>query len=449
MVRVNETRMRKPRVRERAHGLPCERRSTPSHPCRTSSPTPWWLIWREAALRSVRVSVRGKRRACATAGRLPCRRTRQSMGEYRPGVTSPHTPYPPRRAPRHPLTLAGPVRRPRAPVLCAQALLLHRKRTYRRPSYPLPLPPPPTTPALCVPTRFLSVAPATSFHVILFPRCASPCRLRFPPPGPLSSPSPSRRRASPRFAHSDCRTCALCPSLRYSRVFRQSRSRLFARTELHAELALYLVLAPYRPLTLPRCDHRSCPVPPFSLLFLSFSPSLSLFLFVVVFLLIFAVSRIFLGYYYAQIGLPRSTSNGALHASLVSYMSSNFFATCSPSLPLISSHPLFLSLSLSSPPREPACLLSPNRDSPELDFPPVSLTYYLLQSLALHLRVSAVAWIPIRPHDDGSRLVRAFFSTAGRIFATRKSGFLCGLSVIRAFTFFWSTRQSGRLFLPP
>lgn len=38
------------------------------------------------------VRVRGKRRACAITGGLPCRRTRRSsMSEYRPGVTSPHT----------------------------------------------------------------------------------------------------------------------------------------------------------------------------------------------------------------------------------------------------------------------------------------------------------------------------------------------------------------------
>lgn len=47
------------------------------------------------------VRVRGKRRACAITGGLPCRRTRRSsMSEYRPGVTSPHTL--PQRA--HPLS---------------------------------------------------------------------------------------------------------------------------------------------------------------------------------------------------------------------------------------------------------------------------------------------------------------------------------------------------------
>lgn len=37
--------------------------------------------------------MRGKRRACAITGRLPCRRTQGgcSMSEYRPGMTSPHT----------------------------------------------------------------------------------------------------------------------------------------------------------------------------------------------------------------------------------------------------------------------------------------------------------------------------------------------------------------------
>lgn len=71
------------------------------------------------------VRVRGKRRACAIAEGLPCRRTRRSsMSEYRPGVTSPHTlsqralPLPPPSLSLHPdvpyltalLTRSAPLR---------------------------------------------------------------------------------------------------------------------------------------------------------------------------------------------------------------------------------------------------------------------------------------------------------------------------------------------------
>lgn len=104
-------------------------------------------------------------------------------------------------------------------------------------------------------------------------------------------------------------------------------------------------------------------------------------------------------------------------------MSPNFFETCFffflslvffPSLPS-SSHFSLLDNSRS--------LSLPSRGYPQLDFP--RFVYFLLQSLALHLRVSAVARFLLTDftsHDSGN-LVRAFF-TAERIFATRKSGFL-------------------------
>lgn len=40
------------------HGLPCGRRSSPYHPCSTSSPTPCWLIWREGAQERTRPRLR-------------------------------------------------------------------------------------------------------------------------------------------------------------------------------------------------------------------------------------------------------------------------------------------------------------------------------------------------------------------------------------------------------
>lgn len=123
------------------------------------------------------VRVRGKRRACAITGGLPCRRTRRSsMSEYRPGVTSPHT-LPQRASPPPPATALFPSRRTpshRAPHSICLSSLPHPLST--RSSTP-------TTSqrtsnvallrrlhslTLYVPTRFLSVSSAASFHVILF-----------------------------------------------------------------------------------------------------------------------------------------------------------------------------------------------------------------------------------------------------------------------------------------
>lgn len=195
----------KEKERERTRGLPFGRRSTPSHPCRTSSPTPWWLIWREAAFRSEyesAVRVRGKRRACAIAGGLPCRRTRRSsMSEYRPGVTSPHTlsqhalPLPPFSF--HPdvphltalLTRSAPLcRLPPRPTRSSTPTS-QRTSNVALLRYPHPFIP-------CVPTRFLSVAPATSFYVILFSHYLGPSCLRCPSvlASFLSSFIPGRRR---------------------------------------------------------------------------------------------------------------------------------------------------------------------------------------------------------------------------------------------------------------
>lgn len=65
------------------------------------------------------------------------------------------------------------------------------------------------------------------------------------------------------------------------------------------------------------------------------------------------------------------------------------------------------------------------RGSPQLDF--LHFAYFLLHSLPLHLRVSAVA--RILPSDLSSRATAAalrshFFFPARRIFATHESGFL-------------------------
>lgn len=113
------------------------------------------------------VRVRGKRRACAITGGLPCRRTRRSsMSEYRPGVTSPHTL--PQRA--HPLS-------PRS-------------------SFGLtPLRPLPTTSQRTSNVALLLISPSLSRS--LYTHSISLCRARrFFPPRPLLSLSRSFLSAS-------------------------------------------------------------------------------------------------------------------------------------------------------------------------------------------------------------------------------------------------------------
>lgn len=133
------------------------------------------------------VRVRGKRRACAITGGLPCRRTRRSsMSEYRPGVTSPHT-LPQRAHPLSPRSSFGLI--PLRPLPTRPSLsyyLAEEPPTWRfSSSLPLFL-------ALCIPTRFLSVAPAASFHLVLFSHYPGPSCLRHSS-DPLSSLLSSHR----------------------------------------------------------------------------------------------------------------------------------------------------------------------------------------------------------------------------------------------------------------
>jgi len=156
------------------------------------------------------IQVRGKRRACAIAGGLPCRRTRRSsMSEYRSGVTSPH-PLPLRAFPLSPplsflfnsysisalLTRLSLFLYPFLPPSYAleHSYYLATYLQLQRGAPPLSSIPSPSH-SSCVPTRFLSVALAASFHVILFSHYPEssclPC-----PSGPLSSPLSSHRPTS-------------------------------------------------------------------------------------------------------------------------------------------------------------------------------------------------------------------------------------------------------------
>lgn len=109
---------------------------------------------------------------------------------------------------------------------------------------PQPLRPP------CVSIRFLSVAPVASFHVILFSHYPDPSCLRCPS-GPLSSPLSSR--LPPRTALPDSSLFAVSTiplSYNISVVFWQSRSHLFAQTELRTIIPYQLISSrfPFRTL---------------------------------------------------------------------------------------------------------------------------------------------------------------------------------------------------------
>lgn len=131
-----------------------------------------------------------------------------------------------------------------------------------------------------------------------------------------------------------------------------------------------------------------------------------IFFFLFCYLLLHSL-RIFLNYTKCLRFPLSGFSCGLSYLSL--YMSSNFFATCFHSL---SSSSHFSSTI-------PAFYLFPLAALPQLDFP--RFVYFLLQSVALHLRVSAAARFLRRPHTT---TLFAIFFTAEWIFAIRKSGFL-------------------------
>lgn len=155
------------------------------------------------------VRVRGKRRACAIAGGLPCRRTRRSsMSEYRPGVTSPHTlsqralPLPPLsfHPDPYPISPRSSLDLPLLALLSPRSTLLPPRNVppTRRSFATLT----PSSPPAC-PLDF-SLCRARNFflHVILFSHYLDPSCLRCSS-GPLcpsilasflSSSTPGRRR---------------------------------------------------------------------------------------------------------------------------------------------------------------------------------------------------------------------------------------------------------------
>lgn len=124
------------------------------------------------------------------------------MSEYRPGVTSPHTlsqrglPLPPLSS--QPPSDIPPSPRSSSPSSAPSYALEHSYylAAYLQRGAPLPVSHPL---APCVLTRFLSVAPGASFHVILLSHYPSPSCLRCssgPPSSFLSSRRPFPRTAS-------------------------------------------------------------------------------------------------------------------------------------------------------------------------------------------------------------------------------------------------------------
>lgn len=243
--RLDETRMRKPKVREKARGLPFERRSTPNHPCRTSSPTPWWLIWRESALRSVRVSVRSK----DALAPLP--------GGYRvvaySGVWVSIDPAWRHLTPRNPLDmlLATPSLSwvPIVPPPQRAAFVPARSSTPTpsQPTYVRPNFSPPLSPAPPLRAYSFSFCRACQFflHHPLFLRCAV---VRSSPSVFWSLCSHLRSLIIVlnvlRFAHSDFSYLySVSSSLRYFRVFQWSCLRLFVRTRLYTQNRLPVSLS--------------------------------------------------------------------------------------------------------------------------------------------------------------------------------------------------------------
>lgn len=260
----------------------------------------------------------------------------------------------------------------------------------------------------CVPTRFLSVAPATSFHVILFSHYLGPSCLRCPSvlASFLSSFIPGRRRfLIPRGYSRSSSKCS-------PQVFPSVSAILFtpfcSDWITHDHLAnpsrpvFLLGRSVYEPLTY-------CSI----VVLLCFKPPSSFFLF-------------FLPVIYLRV--PCIFVDYARESSLSVSLKRRFSRACLPILFFflhdVLSLPLLLSLFFLFP-RELAFRPLPRgRGSPQLDFP--RFAYFLLHSLHSTYGCQRSRGIsPPTSHLTRQRqpCVRTFFS-ARRIFATHESGFL-------------------------
>lgn len=110
-------------------------------------------------------------------------------------------------------------------------------------------------------------------------------------------------------------------------------------------------------------------------------------------------------------------------------------------------HSAPLSLALPSPRRGETCVPRPRgRGSPQLDF--LHFAYFLLHSLPLHLRVSAVARIlplrPLIPRDSGNLAFALFFRHGGFLRPMRVDFFLIRTHIrVRPPCIKVSSRSSG------